>query len=52
MVEPLIKWRSDGKLRGQYSGRTYEYEDEKGGECWSPGMTNGKPDFSFGKEKK
>ena len=34
MTEPLIKWRSDGKWRGQYSGQEFSDVEEKGGETW------------------
>jgi len=37
MTEPVSKWRSDGKWRGQVSGREYPSSkvEEKGGEHWS-----------------
>ena len=35
MTEPLIKWRSDGKWRGQYSGQEYTKTEKKGGETWA-----------------
>ena len=35
MTEPVIKWRSDGKWRGQLSGQEYTEVEEKGGETWA-----------------
>jgi hypothetical protein len=48
--EPVIKWRSDGKWRGQVSGRPYNDTTEKGGETWGVGQGED-PDFDFGKKK-
>lgn len=53
-MEPVIKWRSDGKWRGQASGRTFSDEqvEEKGGETWAS-HGDGKPKHDFcDKEKK
>lgn len=49
--EPVIKWRSDGTWRGQYSGRPYSEVEEKGGETWGVGK-GGKPEGDFKKGKK
>ena len=35
MTEPVIKWRSDGKWHGQYSGQVFTKVEEKGGETWA-----------------
>jgi hypothetical protein len=51
--EPVIKWRSDGKYRGQLTGRCYSEDavEDRGGEKWGTGGGE-KPEFDFGKEKK